>query len=301
MPGTSTHRLRACAKHLHFYFRRRRYGNRNRRNRRRRLARARLHYRRRNGRLVRRRARARFRTFHIRFHRVVTTDWPAANKTPTMVGGGTDMDPPVETPLLWNMDHLQFKLSQFMAISGNQTYQHQPPFRYYKFKKIVVKGTWINFPMQTMENVLGNTALDLDGEDTGRGNVKQSHLDPGLPPGLTGPDPTDPTKAPFIFDPLMDRASKKAFNIKRGFKRIFTPKPQRTESANTPLTHLITRTPWVSVREGFDLPWNGLSLTLRQMKDPLNEENNPPMPQIQYDITAYVQFKEFDYETGHQL
>nr|WDW25931.1 MAG: putative capsid protein [Canine circovirus] len=291
---------------MHIYSRRRRYGNRRTGNRRRRRPYARRGFRhairRRYGRFNRRHAGLKYKFFHVRFHRVLTTDWPAASKVPKMVDAD-DNDPTKETPLLWNMDHLQFKLSQFIQCyqPPNFTFQHQPPFRYYKINKVVVKGTWINFPERTMENTLGNTALDLDGEDTGRGNVTQSNLDPGKPPTMG--DPPTPVQPPYIYDPLQNRASKKAFNMLSGFKRIFRPKPSLTETGSgSKVVHWFNKpTPWVSVREGCDLPWNGLSITLRQMKDPLNEDPEPPIPQIQYDISMYVTFREFDYETGKQL
>ncbi|WGN90620.1 capsid protein [Banfec circovirus 2] len=284
---------------MFFRFRRRTYRL---RMRRRRYARARLRFKRRRPHIRYRRRRVP-RTFHVRLRQILTSDWPAAPKTPQESSGLSSSEDP-ETPLQWNFDHLSFKLSNLLTPGhGAGKFQHSPPFRYFKIKKIVVKGTWINWPAQNMENVLGHTALDLDGEDTGRGNATRSNLDPGKPPSTLAPAP-DPDKAPFQYDPLMDRMSARAFKINRGFVRIFRPKPQFTQFVlpTTNQTHWLTKgVPWISVREGADLVWNGLSISLRQMKDPLNQDPQPPVPQVQYDISAYVQFKEFDYEAGRQL
>uniref|UniRef100_A0AAU7E2X7 Capsid protein n=1 Tax=Arvicanthis rat circovirus TaxID=3141855 RepID=A0AAU7E2X7_9CIRC len=225
----------------------------------------------------------------------MTTDWPVAPKVPT---GAVTGDPQVETPLQWNFDHLTFRLSDFVTPGqGVSKFQHTPPFRYYRIRKVVVQAKWINWTYQNMENVLGNTALDLDGEDTGRGNVTRSKLDPNVTDYM-GQEP-DPNKAPFRYDPLWNRSSKKHWRASRGFTRIFRPKPQMTEPFDsTKMTHwLIRGQPWVSVREGADLPWNGLSISLRQMKDPLNEDDRS-LPQLQYTMAIYVAFKEFDYEIG---
>lgn len=242
-----------------------------------------------------------FKYFHARFHTVLTADWPAAPKVP-QYQSSQDADDDKTTPLLWNFDHLTFSLSSFLVPGhGAGSYQHSPPFRFFKIKKIVVKGTWINWTAKDMENAIGTTALDLDGEDANRGNATRSPLDPGKPPGLVSPPP-DPNKAPFLYDPLANRTSARAWRLRRGFTRVFRPKPQMTEPIpQHPATHWLTRrTPWVSVREGADLAWNGLSISLRQLKDPLNEDPVPPLPSIQYDIKAYVLFKEFDYEPGRQ-
>ncbi|UPW41432.1 capsid protein [Dipodfec virus UA04Rod_4537] len=237
------------------------------------------------------------RTFHLRFRQVVTSDWPTAPTTTPSDGTSGK-----ETPLQWNFDHMSFSLNHFLQIGhGTSSYQHQPPFRYYRFKKIVVKGTWINWTSQYFENVIGHTALDLDGEDKNRGNVNRSNLDPAEHAARLR---SDPTKAPFNYDPLQDRTSARKFNIRRGFTRVLRPKLEITQQVQTPKMefHWLTKgTPWVSVREGSNMPWNGLSISLRQMKNPTTETPDPPIPQIQYDISAYVEFKEFDYETSKQL
>nr|QNO39284.1 capsid protein [Canine circovirus] len=248
----------------------------------------------------RKRRQRNFKLFHLRLRRTLTADWPTAPVKPTN-------DPQTETPLLWNFDHLSFKLTDFLQAShGVGDFQHLPPFRYYKFKKVYIRAKWINWPKTLMENVLGRTALDLDGEDQGRGNATRSHLDPGATPGVTEP-PKDPNKAPFIYDPLQDRATSKSFNMATGFKRGLTPKPMFTQEIASPSATApwLTRgQPWVSVIKGANMVWNGLSISLRQMKDmrpTTPETNTSQIPQVQYDISAYIAFKEFDYETGRQL
>lgn len=174
---------------------------------------------------------------------------------------------------------------------ASETHFHQPPFRFFRFKKIVVKGKWINWRAQDVENIMGSTALDLDNEDGGRGNATKSPVDPKN---------SDP-KGPFPYDPLQNRSSRRHFNLRRGFTRIFRPKVEWLTQQLNQSAHLLTnRQPWISVREGANTTWNGLSISMRQMMDPLNQDP-PHNLQMQYTITAYIEFKEFDYEAGKLL
>lgn len=223
-------------------------------------------------------------TFHLRFHRTVTVDFKQA--TPSDEGQAN-------TTLGWNLDHQYFTLEEFIKESKRAdpmplyTSTHWPPFRYYRIKKIVVKGRWINKPLTEIENVYGFTALDLDGEDEGRGDTSRSTLDPKT---------TEPNEGPLTYDPLMNRSSRKAFNARSGFKRIFRPKPQllaTLREGHGMFSYIFKSNPWVSTAMGSGVHWQGLSISMRQAI------LNTPI-QMQYDIDAYIEFKEFDYETGTQ-
>lgn len=221
------------------------------------------------------------RVFHVRFETVMTTDWPTTTHTDPSTG-------PV--PLKWNFDHLVFRLDKFMQVHTPEqhSYQHLPPFRYYDIRKIVVKAKWINWPEQYMENMMGCTALDLDGEDSNRGNVTHSRYDP--------PNEAHVDHGPFSYDPLQNRSTRKHWNFRSGFTRVFRPKPDISG-----LPHVLFRgRQWVSVREGSGTNWHGLSISCRQTRDLLNE-TVPRNLNLQYTITAYVAFKDFDYETGSLL
>lgn len=165
---------------------------------------------------------------------------------------------------------------------------HYPPFRYYRIKKIVMKGKWINQGLMTLENVMGFTALDLDGEDEGRGDASKSPLDPKTLSAADG--------GPLTYDPLMNRSSRRAFNARHGFTRIFRPKPQllcTLREGTGMYSYFFKSTPWVSVEMGSGVHWEGITISMRQWM-----EQHPIS--MQYDIDAYVEFKEFDYETGTQ-
>lgn len=257
----------------------------------RRFRRRRRHVRRHAPRRLRRRSRIHPRrrrvfgkTFHLRFHKTTTVDFPKATNTAN-----------ADTATLgWNLDHQYFTLEEFIKEAKKPgtgeayTSTHYPPFRYYRIRKIVFKGKWINQGLGSLENVLGNTALDLDGEDEGRGTASKSSLDPKKA-GVTG--------GPLTYDPLMNRSSKRAFNARSGFTRIFRPQPQllcTLREGGGMFSYFFGRKqPWVSVQMGSTVHWQGLSVSMRQWL-----EQHPVS--MQYDITAYVQFKEFDYETGTQ-
>lgn len=263
--------------------------------RRRRHARARMHRRRRHGHryhLRRRRFHRKPRTFHLRFHRTVTTDWKQATTS------GTDGVGDKTLTLGWNMDHLYFTLEEFIKEAKTTqipttSQPHNPPFRLYRIKKVVVRGTWINYPQSLQENVLGCTALDLDGEDEGRGDTSPSSLDPKEvleQPGLL-------KSGPLTYNPLQNRSSRKFFNMRHGFKRVFRPRPQILSPLTTGGNYNLLfpgRTPWVQVVNGSDVHWEGLSISMRQV------QHDKYLPQVQYDVDAYIEFKEFDYESGTQ-
>lgn len=232
----------------------------------------------------RRRRSSGYQTFHFRFHRTATASFPAS--TPNNEGEAVKS-------LGWNMDHMYFTLEEFIKESKRPdpipefTSRHWPPFRYFRIRKAVVRGKWINIPVSQEENVLGFTALDLDGEDEGKGNATRSPVDPKLGEDKGGP---------YTYDPLMNRSSRRRYNARHGFTRVFRPKPQLL---STPITgggmfpFFFRRQPWVSVALGSQVHWEGLSLSMRQW------ESADPIA-IQYDIDLYVQFKEFDYEPGTQ-
>lgn len=220
-------------------------------------------------------------TIHLRFHHTTTVDF--VNATPSASGSNTTLG--------WNLDHRYFTLEEFIKESKKPTTlplytpNHLPPFRYYRIKKIVMKGKWINQPIQGLENVMGFTALDLDGEDEGRGDTSHSSLDPK----------GSANEGPLTYDPLMNRSSRRAFNARHGFKRVFRPKPllQSSLKESGMFPYLLKGQPWVSTYLGSNVHWQGISISMRQWLESSKIS-------MQYDIDAYIEFKEFDYETGTQ-
>nr|QRV11705.1 capsid protein [Bat associated circovirus] len=219
----------------------------------------------------RQRHRPNYKFLHLRLTRYYTVKWPKATTQPD---GSTTYG--------WNLDHVQFKLADFLPQNSAGT-PSVPPFKDYNITKAVVRVKQINCPVSMRLEQYGNHATDFDGTDVGIGTV-QTEGDPK-------PSPNNGT-GPKTSDPLRNRSSRKAWDLRSGFTRILKP----TVVAQTvnccglgPGSNYITRGlrhAWLRLdTNGVKTPWNGLSISMREGDQDLL---------TQYTITLYVKCREFD-------
>ncbi|ASU92192.1 capsid protein [Bat circovirus] len=236
---------------------------------------ARSHRRRRHamgGRRRRHRRRSTYKFFHVRLTRYYTVLWPRA----------TTPSDDTETTYGWNLDHVNFKLSDFLPMDSTGR-SSLPAFKDYNITKAIVRVKPINVPVSMRVEQYGNRATDFDGTDVGIGTVHTS--------GDPKPSPNNET-GPKTSDPLRNRTSRKSWNVRTGFTRILRPTVV-AQTANCcgigPGSNFITRGlrhAWLRLdSNGVKTPWNGLSISLREGDQSLL---------TQYTITIYVKFREFD-------
>ncbi|UNI72386.1 MAG: capsid protein [Chaetfec virus UA24_8279] len=220
--------------------------------------------------------------FHVRLQKTLTTLWPKATNP-------TNKDDPA---LGWNTDHLQFTLVDFLP----PKWATAVPFKYYRIRKIVVRGRPINVETGTRTITYGNTALDLDGLDVPNGKIMQARDPKKLMDGPMGIHENDAPSA-LTYDPLKNRTSARHYSAARGFKRVWRPTPQTQiqlvklqgssvtwQSSDPVASRGLANSWWDTVQSG-KLPWEGLFISMRESDSDIL---------LEYDIHLYVEFKEFN-------
>lgn len=220
--------------------------------------------------------------FHVRLQKTLTTLWPKA-ATPS------DKDPP---SLDWNTDHLQFSLVDFLP----GKWATAVPFKYFRIRKIVVRGRPINIATGTRTITYGNTALDLDGLDVPNGKIMQSRDPHKLMDGPMGIHENNAPSA-LTYDPLKNRSSTRPYSAARGFKRIWKPTPLTqlqlvkiqgqavSWQSSSPVASRSLANSWWDTVQSVKLPWEGLFISMRESDTDILFE---------YNIHMYVEFKEFN-------
>lgn len=205
-----------------------------------------------------------------------------------------DTKPPGEkSPIkwsLWNVDHLNFKLQDFLPAEFKATSDFGLPWKYYKILKVRVSAKPWGYPAMDMPTTYGTTALDLDGNDTGDTTgvaiCKYQPKTTDIAGSYTMARKSEST--PYWWaDPLENRSSAKGYRFSRGWTRVWKPKVNLQVMADGTggVTQMIKSGFIPTTARGMAAEWHGLTHSQRQF---------PGGTMMNYKMTIKVMFKELN-------
>nr|WPV62076.1 MAG: capsid protein [Wufeng shrew circovirus 1] len=205
-----------------------------------------------------------------------------------------DAKPPGEkSPIkwsVWNVDHLNFKLQDFLPAEFKATSDFGLPWKYYKILKVRVSAKPWGYAAMDMPITFGSTALDLDGNDTGDTcGVSICKYDPKMQvysDKYRKPGQNEPNYYWFT-DPLENRSTVKGYKFSRGWVRVWRPKVNLKVMADGTggETQMIKSGFIPTTIKGLQAEWHGLTHSQRQF---------PGGTMMNYKMTIKVQFKELN-------